>query len=206
LGPSRAVAVITLPVPAIDGSAPVQWARLAEAIDVLAAAGVEPIGHVSLGYATRPLVDLLADITRWAVLPVVGIFLDHAPAGPFQIGPVALAARIARRAGLNTIVLNPGVPVDPIYRRLDVTVCTFEGPWSEYRDWSGEDGEPGDGHLVYAVPTAERSRALALLSAHGAGLGLVTDRTGPYAGSGTGATMRNGAVVDDRAPTPASAR
>ena len=195
LGPVGAVVVINLPADSIDRARPRRWATVAAGIDRLAAAGVEPLGHVSLGYATRPVVDLLADITRWAVLPVAGIFLDHAPAGPFQIGPVALAARIARRAGLERIVLNPGVPIDAIYRRLDVTVCTFEGPWSEYRDWSGEDSEPGDGHLVYAVPPAERDAALALLANRGAGLGLVTDRPGPYLGSSAPAAD----------PTPAAA-
>jgi hypothetical protein len=174
------VAVINLSGNALAGSDPGARARLAEGIDRLVAAGVEPLGQVSLGYATRPVVDLVGEITGWAVLPVVGIFLDHAPAGPFQIGPVALAARIARRAGLHRLVLNPGVPVDPMYRRLDLTICTFEGPWNEYRERSGEDTQAGDGHLVYRVPPREWDLARRLIAQRGAGLALVSERPGPY--------------------------
>ena len=154
-------------------------AAVVEGIDRLVMHGVECLGHVSLGYATRPLVDLIGEITRWAVLPVTGIFLDHAPAGPYQVGPVALAGRVARRAGLGTLVLNPGVPVDPLYRRLDATLCTFEGSWTEYQEWLGEGTEPGDGHLVYGVPPTEWDAARDLAAVRGAGLSLITDRTGP---------------------------
>ena len=52
---------------------------------------------------------------------------------------------MVRRAGLARLVLNPGVPVDPMYRALDAAICTFDGPWFEYRDWSGEDAMAGDG-------------------------------------------------------------
>lgn len=209
------LAVINPPVEAGTGSA-VPWASMTSDIERLAAAGVEPLGHVSIGYGTRPLVDLLGEITRWAVYAVVGIFLDHAPAGPFQVGPVALAARMVRRAGLARLVLNPGVPVDPMYRALDVTICTFDGPWSEYRAWSGEDTMPGDGHLVYGVPQAERADAWALIAARGAGLGLVTDRSGFHstaaaiprpagAGSGRmGRTANRGRAGARAVPGPAS--
>jgi hypothetical protein len=181
-----ALAVINLPArlfAAYDGIADpdaAPWAAVVEGIDRLVMHGVECVGHVSLGYATRPLVDLIGEITRWAVMPVTGIFLDHAPAGPYQIGPVALATRVARRAGLGTLVLNPGVPVDPLYRRIDATVCTFEGSWSEYQEWSGEGAEPGDGHIVYGVPPALQDAARDLAAMRGAGLSLVTNRTGPY--------------------------
>ncbi len=176
-GGAPGLAIINPPVETGSGSA-VPWASMASDIEQLAAGGVEPLGHVSIGYGTRPLVDLLGEITRWAVYAVVGIFLDQAPGGPFQVGPVALAARMVRRAGLARLILNPGVPVDPMYRALDVTICTFEGPWSEYREWSGEDTMAGDGHLVYGVPQAEWADARALIATRGAGLGLVTDRTG----------------------------
>jgi len=177
-----ALAVINLPatlLAAYDGIADpdaAPWAAVVEGIDRLVMRGVECVGHVSLGYATRPLVDLIGEITRWAVMPVTGIFLDHAPAGPYQVGPVALAGRVARRAGLGALVLNPGVPVDPLYRRLDATLCTFEGSWTEYQEWTGEGTEPGDGHLVYGVPHAEWDAARDLAAVRGAGLSLITDR------------------------------
>jgi hypothetical protein len=156
-------------------------AALVDGIARLAAAGVKPLGHVSLGYATRPLDDVIGELDRWSDLPVVGVFLDHAPAGRHQIGPVVHAVRAARRRGLRRVVLNPGLPVDPTYRWLDATICTFEGSWSEYRAWSGEDSQPGDGHLVFGVPPAERDIARAFVVARRAGLLLVAEQAAAYA-------------------------
>jgi hypothetical protein len=114
------------------------------------------------------------------VLPVAGIFLDHAPAGPFQLGPVVHAVRAARRAGLRTVVLNPGVAVDPVYRRVEATICTFDGSWREYVALPAGRCQPGDGHLVYGVPDLAAARELAL--ARGAGLLLATQQATPALG------------------------
>lgn len=158
--------------------------KLIDAIGRLAKAGVAALGRVDVAFATRPVADLLDDVEEWARCPVSGVFLDQAPTSPFCLGPVALAVKVARRAGLSTVVLNPGVPTDPLYRELDVPICTFEGPWAEYRHWSGEGSRPGDGHLVHSVPADSMPAARAMLRALGAGWGLVTDRTppAPYAG------------------------
>lgn len=150
------------------------------AVGRLAAAGASPLGRVSLGYATRPLPEVFAEIQRWAALPVQGIFFDHAPAGPYQVGPVVQAARVARRAGLTTIVLNAGVAVDPIYRGLGAVICTFEDTWIEYLKRAGERFTPGDGHLVLDVPAEELPFARAMVLARGANLFLVTQRTGAF--------------------------
>jgi hypothetical protein len=75
------------------------------------------------------------------------------------------------------IVLNPGVPVDPVYRRLDATICTFEGSWAQYRRWDG--GIAGDGHLVYDVPAIQRDAAWALGVARRAGLVLLSPDSVP---------------------------
>lgn len=151
----------------------------------LAAAGVAVLGRVDLGFATRPIADLLDDVARWADAPVAGVFLDQAPTSPFCLGPVALAVRVARRVGLATVVLNPGVPTDPLYRDLGVPICTFEGTWSDYQRWSGEGSRPGDGHLVHSVPVDALPAARSLLRHRRAGFGLVTDLAppAPYAGA-----------------------
>lgn len=167
-----AVAVIQLPLES-DTTA------LAAGIEALVRAGVEPLGHVSLAFATRALPEVLHDITRWAVLPVLGIFLDHAPASPYQIGPVVHAVRACRRCGLGTVVLNPGGPVDPVYRRLGVTICTFEGSWSEYAATDPDEVAAGDGHLVFDVPRSQWDAARSLSHTRQAGLALVTDRQIP---------------------------
>jgi hypothetical protein len=157
---------------------------LGDAVARLAKAGVATLGRVDAAFATRPVADLLDDVEGWSACPVSGVFLDQAPTSPFCLGPVALAVRVARRAGLFTVVLNPGVPTDPLYRELGAPICTFEGPWVEYRRWSGEGSQPGDGHLVHSVPVGSMAAAQALLRERGAGWGLVTDRIppAPYAG------------------------
>lgn len=154
-------------------------AALIDAIARLAKAGVTALGRVDLGFATRPVADLLDDVEDWARCPVSGVYLDQAPTSPFSLGPVALAVRAARRAGLFTVVLSPGMPTDPLYRELDVPVCSFEGPWAEYRRWSGDGSHAGDGHLVHSVPADSVAAARAMLRARGAGWGLVTERTPP---------------------------
>ncbi|MPZ28486.1 MAG: hypothetical protein GEV12_19305 [Micromonosporaceae bacterium] len=157
---------------------------LADAAARLTKAGVTVLGRVDAGFAARPVADLLDDVEGWAGHPVSGVFLDQTPTSPFSLGPVALAVRVARRAGLSTVVLNAGVPTDPHYRELATPVCTFEGPWADYRRWSGDGSRPGDGHLVHSVPGGELPAAWARLRERGAGWGLVTDRAppAPYAG------------------------
>lgn len=150
----------------------------------LAAGEVSMLGYVDLAYVNRPLADILDDVARWSRYPVGGIFFDQAPTSATCAGPVALAVRIARRAGLDTMVFNPGVPTDPIYRDMGATICTFEGCWMDYQRWSGEGSRPGDGHLVYRVPAAQLPAARRLLAIRKAGFGLATDRDlpNPYDG------------------------
>jgi hypothetical protein len=157
---------------------------LDETVSTLVKAGVAVLGRVDAGFATRPVADLLDDVARWAAHPVSGVYLDQAPTSPFSLGPIALATRVARRCGLSTAVLNPGIATDPLYRELGAEICTFEGSWTEYRQWSGEGSYPGDGHLVHSVPLPAHDEAQELMRRREAGWGLVTDRTppAPYAG------------------------
>jgi hypothetical protein len=158
----------------------------------LALAGGRPLGRVGLEFATRAPTEVLDEIARWAALAVQGIFFDQCPSGPYQVGPVVQAVRAARRAGLGTVVLNPGVPVDPIYRNLDATLCTFEGTWLEYLRRSGQLFVPGDGHLVLDVPAEEQPYARAMTLARGAGLFLVTERTELFATDPAGTMVTQG--------------
>jgi hypothetical protein len=155
-------------------SDPVVAAATAE----LAGAGAVALGHVDTVFATRPVPDLLAEVRRWAGLRAAGVFLDRVPTSPFSIGPVALATRAARRAGLQ-VVLNPAAPADRLYRELGTAVCSFEGPWRDYQRWTGQGAQPGDGHLVHSVPRQAHRQAWALLRERAAGFGLVTERTAP---------------------------
>ena len=150
-----------------------------EATARLADAQIPMLGYVDLGCSARAAADILADVRRWSAYPVAGVFLDRAPTTPFGIGPVALAVRVARRAGLLVTVLNPGAPPDPVYRELEVPICAFEGSWTEYRAWAGTGALPGDGHLVHGVPAAELDTARLLMGWRGAGFGAATDREMP---------------------------
>jgi hypothetical protein len=153
--------------------------ELVDAMANLAAAGVATLGYVDAGHSTRPVADLLSDVAAWVDYPAAGVFLDQVPTSPFSIGPVAMAARAARRAGLDTVILNPGAPPDPLYRDLGAAVCTFDGPWSEYRGWNVEGSRRGDGHLVHSVPADRLPQAWAMLRARGAGFGLASDLAAP---------------------------
>jgi Spherulation-specific family 4 len=148
--------------------------------DHLATAGVPMLGYVDLGYATRAVADIVDDVARWADYPVDGVFFDQAPTSPFSIGPVALAIRVARRAGVGgRIVLNPGLPTDSLYRDLGTEIVVYEGTWADYKRWSADGSRPGDGHLVYGVPAAQFAKAERLLDERGAAFGLVTDLDAP---------------------------
>ena len=135
------------------------------------------LGRVDLDWGGRSLADVLSDVDDWRAEGVEGLFLDRAPAGSGGVGPVALTVRLAARRGLHRVVLNPGVPTHPLYRELDVRICTFEGPWSAYQGWAGTGVLPGDGHLVHGVPTALLTAARRLMGRRGAGFGLATDAT-----------------------------
>jgi Spherulation-specific family 4 len=141
----------------------------------LADAGVGLLGRVDLGYGTRPLSDLIADVDRWAGYPVHGVYFDRAPATPYAVGTVARVVKAARRAELPEVVLNPGVVPDPVYRDLGLPICVFEGTWLEYRHWTPGGARPGDGHLVHDVPPWDLDRAAQLQVERGAGFGVVTD-------------------------------
>ena len=142
----------------------------------LADAGIPMLGYVDLGYSARPIADILDDVNRWADYPMSGVFLDQSPTSPYGLGPVALAVRVARRAGLFATVINPGTPTDPVYRELGVPVCVFEGSWDDYQAWAGEGAMPGDGHLIHSVPPWQLEHARRVMAWRGAGFGLVTDR------------------------------
>ena len=133
------------------------------------------LGRIDLDRGGRSLADVLAEVDEWRRDGAEGLYLDRAPADSGGVGPVALIVRLAARRGLHRVVLNPGVPTHPLYRELGVRICTFEGPWEVYRGWDGEGVRPGDGHLVYGVPTALLTAARRLMGRRGAGFGLATD-------------------------------
>jgi Spherulation-specific family 4 len=99
-----------------------------QAIGRLAEAGRTVLGYLDLAMGTRPPCEVRREVGRWGGYQVDGIFFDRMPTTPFSIGPVAMAVRAARRAGLGPLVLKPVGRPDPLYRMLGATICP-EPPW-----------------------------------------------------------------------------
>lgn len=167
---------VTVVVPA--GAAGDPAARTAVA--GLAAAGLPMLGLVDLAYATRPPAEIRDDLQRLSGAPVAGVLLDRAPTSPYGIGPVALAVRSARRAGLAEVVINAALPADPVYASLGAAICTFEGTWTAYRRMCDSEFPPAGGHLVHGVPAGELSALWRLMHRRGASFGFATDRRPPH--------------------------
>ena len=143
------------------------------AIARLVEAGVQVLGYLDFDFGAREARVLRAQIRRWAGYPVDGVFLDHVPTSAYLIAAAAHAVSTARRANLRRIVLNYGMPPDPLYRTLAAQTGIFDGTWSALR--TEPAGEPGDAYVVHGVAPSDRSEARALLEARGAGLALLTD-------------------------------
>lgn len=146
----------------------------ATATQRLLRAGVGMLGYIDLAFGSRAIEQVQLELGRWAGYPIKGIFFDQAPTSPYSIGPVAIAVRAARRIGYDTLLVNPGRPADSIYRGLGAVLCTFEGPWEEYRPGTPEGVRHGDAHLVYSVPADEIATAHELMRGRGARFGLAT--------------------------------
>ena len=140
----------------------------------LVRAGVSLLGYVDLAFGARATEHVNAELGRWSGYPVRGIFFDQAPTSPYSIGPVAVAIRSARRIGFDTLLVNPGRGTDSIYRGLGAVLCTFEGPWTAYRDGVDSGVQPGDAHLVHSVPLDQIAACHELMRRREARFGLAT--------------------------------
>ena len=145
-----------------------------------AARRTRSLGRVDLDWGGRSLADVLADVDAWRADGVEGLFLDRAPAGSGGVGPVALTVRLAARRGLHRVVLNPGVPTDPLYRDLGVRICTFDGPVVGLPGLGRRRRQrPATATSCTACRTALLTAARRLMGRRGAGFGLATDASPP---------------------------
>jgi hypothetical protein len=133
-----------------------------------------PLGYLDLAFGSRPVEAVRAELDEWAAQAVGGLFFDQVPTSPFSIGPVAMAVRSARRLGFDTLLLNPGRPIDSLYRGLGATVCTFEGDWADYRAGTADGVRAGDGHVVHSIPGDRLEECLDLMRGRGASWGVAT--------------------------------
>ncbi|WP_186316181.1 spherulation-specific family 4 protein [Catellatospora sichuanensis] len=146
-----------------------------QATTLLRAAGAPMLGYVDLDYGHRADADIEDDLAAWHRYPIDGVFFDQVPTADAALAGTARMTRLAR--GL--VVLNPGTRPDPAYAALADLVCTYEGPWPDYRQQPDTPDLPNAAHLVYGVPTAELAHARAVLATRTGGAGLVTDGTAP---------------------------
>jgi hypothetical protein len=127
----------------------------------LRAAGTRVLGYVDLDYGVRPESAVLLDVDRhreW--YGADGCFFDQVPADRSALPACRRVIRAARRSGVETVVLNPGVHPAPGYARIADLVVTFEGPWPVYVSsftrprWTARHPPERFCHLVYGVPPA----------------------------------------------------
>jgi hypothetical protein len=147
----------------------------------LRAAQTPMIGYVDLDYGNRAAAEIEEDLVGWQRYPVQGIFFDQAPTVPSALSTVA---RYVHRAQ-GIVVLNPGTPPHPAYAALTDLICTFEGPWSTYRQLPDEPDWPNAAHLVYGAPPADFGDAHARLARLTGGVGLISDLDAPLPYCGT---------------------
>ncbi|HET6293225.1 MAG TPA: spherulation-specific family 4 protein [Kribbella sp.] len=155
-----------------------------EALAMLRAHGVRLIGYVDVDYGRRGVPRVAADVRAWLELYAVdGIMYDQVASGIEGLGHNRLLAGLARRAGMRTVVANPGVePCAGLLDLFDVT-CVFEDDAAAH----ARVESPGPGiapekrwHLVHGVPVGELDTVAARAEELGAGLVYVTDRPAPH--------------------------
>jgi hypothetical protein len=189
LGPTLAFAIVNPNSGPADAPDP----RYREPIKAVHAAGGRVIGYVDTAYGHRPAADVLSDIKAYhSWYGLRGAFLDQVSSHPDQLAHYRDVAGSARRAGLDYLVINPGVVPHPGYAEIADTVVTFEGPWTEYRgpevaDWMRLHPIQRFCHLVYGAPKGTLTDAVRDSTARHVGVLYTTELTGanPWSGLST---------------------
>lgn len=180
LGPALSFAILN------PGSGPGQAVDRGyiEPIAAVQASGGRVIGYVDTGYGKRPSVSVLRDVMRYqSWYGLRGAFLDQVSSGHDHLAHYGRIAEAVRRAGMDFVVLNPGVTPDPGYAELADVVVTFEGSWAAYRDhaaadWTADHPAERFCHLVHSTPTEEVSAAQNTARARHVGAFYVTELGG----------------------------
>ncbi|GAB2556738.1 spherulation-specific family 4 protein [Kribbella endophytica] len=152
-----------------------------QALAMLRAHGIRLLGYVDVDYGRRSPALVAADVESWkALYDVDEIMYDQVASGVEALGQNRILALLARRAGVRTLVANPGVePCPELLDLFDIT-CVFEDdaaahawiepPVTTARRW----------HLVHGVPVEELEHVAERAGDLGAELVFVTDRPSPH--------------------------
>ncbi len=101
-------------------------------VEQMAAAKIDMVGYVTLGYAKRPMADVKADVDQWKKLypDVGGVFFDELPSVKHQAAFAAEAfAYVREKRPTGHLLANPGTNCDRSYldAKGDATLCLYEG-------------------------------------------------------------------------------
>jgi Spherulation-specific family 4 len=142
---------------------------LRRAIDALRRSGTRVLGYVHTSYGSRDAALVTADVGRWrAWYGVDGVFLDESAESEDLLAHYASLIRAARAAGMDLVVLNPGlVPARGYFEIADVVV-TFEGPYRAYAaavrrmpDWLRDLPPRRSANLIHGASRAQAMQAVA---------------------------------------------
>lgn len=160
--------------------------------DAVRAAGGRLLGHLDLGFGSRPFGELVADAQSFLDwYRVGGFYLDRCPAERAGLPAVrrltstlgALLEDSDSADGGGMLVLGHGTHPHPGYAEAADQLVTFRGPWTDYRwsqvaEWTAAY-EPGRfAHFVHGVPRTHLEEAMRVARWQGAGTIFFTDRDG----------------------------
>jgi hypothetical protein len=147
----------------------------------LQAAGIQVLGYVATGYATRPQAEVEDDITRYFTwYGVDGIFLDEVPTARKDLPYYQVLHDFVKSSSAGAlVVLDPGAQSEESegYMNASDLLVTFEGSYSTYLtafpsvSWNSKYPASRFWHLVYDVPSVPAVQYTQQLSQYrGAGM------------------------------------
>nr|WP_240003610.1 spherulation-specific family 4 protein [Streptomyces cinnamoneus] len=150
----------------------------------LRTSGVRVLGHLDMGFGSRPFGELLSDAQRFLNwYRVDGFALGRCPADAEALPGVRRVVGALRTLLSGAyVVLGHGTYPCSGYAALADQLVTYAGPWSGYRwsqaaEWTAEHPPERFCHFVHGVPRSHLDEALRIARWQGAGTIYFTDRT-----------------------------
>lgn len=169
--------------------------------------GVQALGYVPTTYGTRPIADVMADMTRYRnFYGISSFFFDETPnVCSIAVGATVqnhvsyygqLFAAVHGNAG-EIAVLNPGTNVPECFLAVSDVIVNFEASAAAYATWAPDpwvNNAPANHfwHLIYDVDSDQRDSIAKSAGARHAGYVYATDDIlpNPWDGLGTSASFQ----------------